>query len=479
MSTSKNSMYYVHVVIVIALMFLFRYIPAPAPITPYGMHVLGIFIGLVYGWSLCGLAWPSVLALVALGISDYGITETVFASVWGQAGLILMLFGFMLFAPLSESGLTEALGYKLLSIKFIQGRPLLMLAVIFVGVFLLTLTHINAYLLMFFMMTIFIDIFKKIGYQKGDRFIPMFLCGVFMQTALGNLIFPFYAFPILVYNAAGVPANNTGYLLTAIVFIVAVEIVLVMLFKILRLNLEPLKNINYEELSEKASQPLNKRQKGLLVIVFLFLASMLTVGLYASATGNALQQLLNKVGVYGAIATVLVIALVVKVDDEPLLTIDTLTKGVNWNILLLYSMALAMSNILTSADTGISSFVVGIASPILSTVSEYWFLLLLGLMTLILTNIGNNVVVIFTMAAVVRMLVGAGLAVNGPLAVMVVLFSGMSTGYLLPSASVAASLVFGSDMNTPKTALLQGVVVIVTWMLLLAFVMVPVGMFFL
>ena len=177
---------------------------------------------------------------------------------------------------------------------------------------------------------------------------------------------------------------------------------------------------------------------------------MLTVGLYASATGNALQQLLNKVGVYGAIATVLVIALVVKVDDEPLLTIDTLTKGVNWNILLLYSMALAMSNILTSADTGISSFVVGIASPILSTVSEYWFLLLLGLMTLILTNIGNNVVVIFTMAAVVRMLVGAGLAVNGPLAVMVVLFSGMSTGYLLPSASVAASLVFGSDMNTPK-----------------------------
>ena len=124
MSNSKNSLYYVHVAIVVVLMFLFRYIPAPAPITPYGMHVLGIFIGLVYGWSLCGLAWPSVLALVALGISDYGITETVFASVWGQAGLILMLFGFMLFAPLSESGLTEALGYKLLSIKVIQaGRP--------------------------------------------------------------------------------------------------------------------------------------------------------------------------------------------------------------------------------------------------------------------------------------------------------------------------------------------------------------------
>ena len=357
-----------------------------------------------------------------------------------------------------------------------QGRPLVMIGTLFAGVLVIALTGINGYLLMFFMMTVFLDIFKKLGYQKGDRFIPMFLCGIFMQTAFANLLLPFMPLVVMIYGTAGITdLNNSKYLLFGILFVIIADLVLVALFKILHLNLEPLYNVDYEEMAQKAKKPLNKRQKALLMSVMVFLGGMLIVGLFSSPTGNVVQQFLAKVGVYGVIAIVVVLMMVVKIDGKELLPIHTLTTGVNWNITLLYAMAMTMSTVLTSAETGISSLVIAVISPILATLSEYWFLLLIGAVTLILTNIGNNMVVIFTMVTVVKMMMGAGMAINGALAVAIILFSGLSTGYLLPSASVSASLIFGSEMNTPKSALLQGITVIIVWMLLLAFVMVPLG----
>jgi len=472
----KKSFEYLHVLIVVLLMFMFGFIPAPAPITAYGMQILGIFIGLVYGWTFCGLAWPSILALIALGLTEYGITETVLSSVYGQANLILMIFGFMVFAPLGESGLTEYLGNKLLSIKFMQGRPLVMIATIYAGVFLIALTGINGYLLMFFLMGIFIDMFKGLGYQKGDRFIPMFLCGMFIQTAFANLFLPFMPFPVMVFGAAGVAVNGIRYMLFSLIFILFLDMALITLFKIFHLNLKPLQDIDYGEIREKTRQPLSNYQKALLMIVIMFIVLMFIVGIFSAVDGNGLQRILAKIGIYGVIAFVLVVMMIVKIEGKQLLTMETLATGVNWNIVFLYSMALTMSNVLTSADTGISTFVVGITAPILATLSEYWFLLLLGVITLLLTNIGNNVVVIFTMITVIKMMLGANLPINGVLAVAVVLYSGLSTGYLLPAASVSASLIFGCDLCTPKTALLQGVTVILLWILMMALVMIPAGM---
>lgn len=473
---TQKKTYWLHIAVVIILMFGFRFIPAPAPITSYGMQILGIFIGLVYGWSICELAWPSVLALVALGMTDFGITETVLSSVFGQANLVLMILGFMVFASLSACGLTEYLGNKLLSIRFMRGRPLTMIMTIYFGVFIVCLTGINGYLMMFFMMEIFVDLFKNLGYQKGDRFIPMFLCGLFIQTAFANICLPFMPMPIMVYGAAGITIDTIQYMLFAFVFIICMDIIYVLLFKFLRFNLEPLKNLDYSNLERKSKKPLSTFQKTLLFVIVLFIFLMAIVGIFASAEGNIFQKILNQLGVYGVIALILTILLVVRVEHKPLLSMETLTTGVNWSIILLYAMALTMSNIITSQETGISTFVVGFASPILATLSEYWFLLLLGVITLCLTNIGNNVVVIFTMVSVVKMMLDAGLPINGSLAVGVVLFSGLSTGYLLPSASVSASLIYGCDMTTSKSALMQGVVIMILWTLMLAIVMIPVGL---
>ena len=63
LSRSKDMKTYIHSIIGIIIMFGFGYLPAPEPITPMGMQVLGIFIGLIYLWCLVDLLWPSVFLL--------------------------------------------------------------------------------------------------------------------------------------------------------------------------------------------------------------------------------------------------------------------------------------------------------------------------------------------------------------------------------------------------------------------------------
>ena len=50
----KNSpMKYVHIAISILLMFGFGYLPAFSTVTPLGMKLLGVFIGVIYAYSTC------------------------------------------------------------------------------------------------------------------------------------------------------------------------------------------------------------------------------------------------------------------------------------------------------------------------------------------------------------------------------------------------------------------------------------------
>ena len=65
--------YYISLVIMLALMFLFRFLPPIGTITSTGMAVVGIFLGLIWGWSTMGLLVPSILSMIAFGFTSlYG-----------------------------------------------------------------------------------------------------------------------------------------------------------------------------------------------------------------------------------------------------------------------------------------------------------------------------------------------------------------------------------------------------------------------
>lgn len=81
---TQRMKYYIHSLICIAIMFGFQFIPPfTDTITQTGMNALGIFLGVLYGWSFVSMIWPSLLGMVACGFTGLmTMQESFFARLW-------------------------------------------------------------------------------------------------------------------------------------------------------------------------------------------------------------------------------------------------------------------------------------------------------------------------------------------------------------------------------------------------------------
>ena len=61
-----SPMQYINILVTALLMFGFGFLPPFATLTPVGMRLLGIFLGVIYGYSTCEIVWPSLRAMVAI-----------------------------------------------------------------------------------------------------------------------------------------------------------------------------------------------------------------------------------------------------------------------------------------------------------------------------------------------------------------------------------------------------------------------------
>lgn len=69
-ASEQKSMFktYVHPVIVIILMLIGNFVPVIEPLTRMGMQVIFIFIGMIWGWSTCGMLWPKSFGCHYVGL---------------------------------------------------------------------------------------------------------------------------------------------------------------------------------------------------------------------------------------------------------------------------------------------------------------------------------------------------------------------------------------------------------------------------
>lgn len=466
-----------HVAVTVLLMFFFRFIPAPTPITPYGMQILGIFLGIVYAWTFSTLVWPSLLAMAALGLTDFGTTADVYAAAFGNENLILMLMGFIMFGPILQSGLSDWLGMKLLSLRMIKGKPWVLLIVVFAGCTVLS-TMINATILMIFMLALFTDIFKKLGYQKGDRFVAMFIIGIMIAVSTGISIFPFKSWPLAplgVSKKAGMFIDDGKYMLVVFTTIVAIIAFYILLMKVLKCNVKPLAEVDFAKLDKdgKLAKGLSKHQKALLYVVIINLIACVSVSLLAGAEGWHLA--LSKYGVYGVFVTIMAGMIVIQVEGKPLLDVTSAAKSISWDMMFLYAIAMLVSNCLTTEGTGIAPFVMQVLLPILNGTGEYLFLVLLAVLTLFLTNVGNNLVVTFTMLSIVTMMMQQGIQFNSQVAVIMITVLGLM-GYVLPASSIYGAMTHSNELTTSKSAMFAGLVACLVVVIVVAAIMIPLGM---
>ena len=113
----------IHILISLAIMVCFKFVPAAEPLTPLGVEVIGIFLGMLYGWLIANDSfWPSIFGLLFLGLSSYSTVPAVLRDGFGNSTVLLLFFFFAFTNIISAAGITEYIARWIVSRKVVQGR---------------------------------------------------------------------------------------------------------------------------------------------------------------------------------------------------------------------------------------------------------------------------------------------------------------------------------------------------------------------
>ncbi|MBQ2994101.1 MAG: hypothetical protein IJD56_01245 [Peptococcaceae bacterium] len=478
-STKKSSiMAYVNLAIVIFFMFGFGYIPAPPPLTQYGMAVIGIFIGVVYGWTVSssGLTWVSLLGVAALGFTDLGACSVAMSKVFATDTAALLLFGMLMLGPVMESNLTEYVVAKVLGSKFCYKKPWNFNILIVIIVPFLTLA-INAFLVALFILPILSKMFNTAGYKKGDRYPVMLIIGFFVTMLVASVLFPWrgwglYCTATFASSSGGYMIDYGKYMILAWLFYFVLGFAYLFMMKLLRCDVEPIRDLDLSVFidSSKTEGGMSKQQKGVLIALLSMAVGCCLVSFFSGDAGIGL--ILKKLGVHGVLLITLTCLLFIKVDGKPLGEIGAMAKYVMWDMLLVIAVAMLIASCLTSADTGVSPFLSKYVAPMLAGKSELVFLLILAVVSLILTNLMNNMVIMLLFMAMAGQFYANGIITNAPAALMIINLATI-LGFYTPGSSAYGAMIHGADMCTSAQVYKYGAVAIALIILVLFAVVVP------
>ena len=134
--TMKNKViYWIKTLFCLWLLFGFGYLKPWGTLEPIGMKVLGIFLGMLFGWTFIGFIWPSILGAIALGFSGYATVSSVISSGMGNISVtVFVLFLFIMAGYVDRVGLTTWIANWFISRKIAINRPWILTFLIFLCV---------------------------------------------------------------------------------------------------------------------------------------------------------------------------------------------------------------------------------------------------------------------------------------------------------------------------------------------------------
>ena len=187
----------IHYIIMFLIMAVFHFVPGIGTITPYGMKLLGVFIGLIYGWTFIGMLAPSLLGCFGLAFAGFGSLEGVTLALFSNINVLLMIIGSIGFDALRQTNASDWLFAKILTSRIAKISPVFMIGSIFALILLLGALGMGI-LLNFVIFPIMNEFLKKCGYQKGDKFCTLFLMGYMISAIMPIGIFPFYSWGLMI-----------------------------------------------------------------------------------------------------------------------------------------------------------------------------------------------------------------------------------------------------------------------------------------
>lgn len=451
---SKTTVRWIKIIIMLALMIGFGFLPTIGPVTENGMHVLGVFLGMLFGWVFIEVGAPSILALVGMGLLTAADMTTVLQGSMGHQVVSLLLAILFLAALIDETGLGRGIVYKLLHLKIVKGRPLVFILIFEFAALLMT-TLGSTYATIIIVIALVKEINNIVRYEVGSRQLTAILVGAVLASCTAEVILPIKAGPVIYAGIVSdiYTVNFAAYCLVSIPCIL-LNLALYPLFckYILRIDFSGLSDIT-EEFASRPSEPFNKDQKRALVAAILFLAALL---LTALPFDWGWLVVIQSLGLGGIGLLVMGLMWLIRIDGKPVMDIPKLTKSVNLQPLFMAAAVLYTITALTGEDTGIREAVSVLLGPILEGRSAMVIVVILVVLTGILTEFMNNSVVASLFIATGALLVETVPGLSAGALVLAIPMAAYAS-VAMPSANAGCAIVFSqTDIVTPASMMKQG-----------------------
>lgn len=468
----KNTSYYIHSIIGILIMFGFGYLEPFSTITPLGMEILGVFLGLIYLWSFVGTLWPSMLGLLGLALTDFGSMGEILKLSFGDTVPVLVLFAMILFGAIQDVGVTRYISRWFLTRKMINGRPVVFSFVFMYATYVIAALSANILPALLLMWSILYDVLKDVGYKKGDKYTTVMVVGTMFGAISGQAAKPFTGSALMIVGAyekvTGVNMEYLPYMLFGVVMaaigIIAYSLLIKFVFKP---DMSKIANINIEQFEKDKLPAMDLRQKILFVCLFGYLGLILLPSILPDSIGFI--ALLNKLGPVGIVIGFVVALCLFKIDGKPIMDFKKIIgQYVTWDVYFLVAMAMVISGALTAEGTGISEFFIQSLNPLLGGRSPMAFAAIFIVFSIIITNLANNGVMgVVLMPVMYAFSLDCGI---DPATMATVMIFALHFAILTPAASPYAAILHGNSEWLDKSDVIKysGIILIMIMIIYVA-----------
>lgn len=450
-TTTKNEIIskVIKFAIMIGLMIGIGMLPPFGQITPMGMKILGVFVGTLFGWMFLDFVVSSTVGLIFLGLSGYTSIMGAFQAGISDTVVMNMLIAFGFVALLDELNLTGAMANWLLSLKFVNGRPWLIVALLFFASWVIAaFADTLAAILLFWSVTY--KIADDVGYERHSKEIGYLLTGIIFFAAMGAYLFPFkpsvLAFSSGYVGVMGEIPQGSWYfgfiILNALFFVLYLLVGVLTKFDINKMNIDLSAFVG--------TATWGKREKwGLAFMIFFILFMALPA--FLPATPFVLQW--KGMGIIGATVILVAAAYLIHVDGKPLVEDPgkLWTKGISWNLIFMIAATMPIGAALRSAEGGIMTTLMGWLMTVIGDMNWIVFTIVCMIALGLLTQISHNLIiaaVLFPVFAPICAEMG-----GDPVLWFMINFFAINAAFTTPAASGwSAMLHSNKEWMTVKTA---------------------------
>ena len=379
----------------------------------------------------------------------------------------------VLLGAVNESGAGEAMGNWILSRKFLQGRPMLFVWFFSIGFMTLSIFLGGTAMLLLSWGVIYI-IMQQAGYEVGNKFYTLFVLADFLAICFGATVLPFRGIKITLLNAfsnaIGTEIDYFGYMaLTYSSGVLAISVFVLCMRYLFKADFDKIKNFDVNLVINK-DKTLSKEAKILLfsfafIVIYILFTSMLTIE-------NAFWNWFSKIGSYSIFAVGVGILSIVKVNGKPIIVYKKMVQKIEWNAIFVAAGAIQVASALIADECHIVEYLGNLMTPILGGVSGYMFVLVAIVLSILLTNVANNIAVGMLMIPLILSM-AEPLGLNVSLLGMLVVFS-VQCAWLLPGASLPAALLHGNEHVIVKDVYKYGAFSVVMLIVILGFIVYPI-----